>query len=166
MARRGPKRMKLEDPRVQRLLNALRLGHYVEDACEYAPISKPTYYRWLNEAEDIDQKAQRGETLTNEEEEIREIVNAIKVAEMAGQNVALDIIRNAMAGGTWQAAAWFLERRNKKWSNRTEVTGSNGGPVETVSVDELDAKLMGMIAAAKASEAERESHTGTHETKR
>lgn len=157
---------RVKDEQVDRLLEALRKGHYVDEACEYARMSRQTYYRWIREAEAADDKHERGETLTQRETEVRYLRDMLKEAEVSGQNLALDKIHEAIDAGTWQAAAWFLERRNKKWSNRTEVTGSNGGPVETVSVDELDAKLMGMIAAAKASEAERESHTGTHETQR
>ena len=158
----GRKRMTLEDNRVQRLLNALRLGHYVEEACKYAPISEQTYYRWIREGDAVEERIKAGLSLTETEEQIRELCEAIKTAEVTGQNVALDVIRGAMSDGTWQAAAWFMERRNKKWSNRTEVTGRDGGPLEAVSVDDLDDMLMSMIDAAKQSEAERESHTGTH----
>lgn len=162
----GSKRVNADDQRLEKLIEALRKGHYVDEACEYARIGRTTYYRWISEAEALDEKRERGETLTPREEEKRHRRDTLKEAEVVGQNLALDKIHEAIDSGTWQAAAWFLERRNKKWSNRTEVTGRDGGPVETVSVDELDAKLMGMIDAAKASEAERESHTGTHETRR
>tara|TARA_R110000822_G_scaffold148960_1_gene287978 strand:- start:260 stop:739 length:480 start_codon:yes stop_codon:yes gene_type:complete len=155
---------RVKDEQVEHLLEALRKGHYVDEACDYARMSRQTYYRWIREAEALDEKAERNEKLTQRETEIRYLRDTLKEAEVSGQNLALDKIHEAIHDGTWQAAAWFLERRNKKWSNRTEVTGRDGGPLETVSVDELDAKLMGMIDAAKASEAERESRTGTHKT--
>lgn len=156
MTQMGRKRMKLDDPKIHRLINALRLGHYVEDACEYAPISRPTFYRWINEGEELDIRHDAGETLTPQEQEIRDICNTIKAAQIQGQNVALDIVRASMTQGDWRAAAWFMERRNKRWSNRTEVTGKDGGPIESVSLDDLDAKLMGLVAAAKRSEVENE----------
>jgi len=155
---------RVKDEQVSHLVEALRKGHYVEEACEAAHISRQTYYRWLREAELADEKSERGETLTPRETEIRYMRDTLKESEVTGQTLALDKIHEAIDNGVWQAAAWFLERRNKKWSNRTEVTGKDGGPLETVSVDDLDAKLMAMIDAAKASEAERESHTGTHDT--
>lgn len=141
--------MKLGDERVDRLLNALRLGHFVEEACHYAPISKQTYYRWLREGEAVDEKARRGDELTRDDEELRDLCDAIKGAELAGQSAALDVIRKAASEGTWQAAAWFLERRNKKWSNRTEITGPDGGPVRTATVDEVDEQLRRLIEEAK-----------------
>jgi len=155
------KRIAANDERMSKLLEAFRRGHFIEEACDFANVSRTTYYRWMSEAETLDEKVERGETLTPSEKDKRHKRDTLKEAEVVGQNLALDKIHEAIVGGTWQAAAWFLERRNKKWSNRTEVTGRDGGPLETVSVDELDTKLMGMIAAAKASEAESESSSRT-----
>lgn len=147
MARMGRKRMTLDNPRVERLLNGLRLGHFVEEACQHANISKQTYYRWLKEGEALDEKTT---PLTEDEQAIKDLSDAIKAAELAGQSAALDVIRTAASRGTWQAAAWFLERRNKKWSNRTEITGPDGGPVQTITVDEVDEQLRRLIEETKA----------------
>ena len=150
MPKSGPKRITLEDPRVERLLNALKAGHFVDEACQYAPISRQTYYRWLREGQALEDKARRGERITDEEQQIRDLCDTIKAAEISGQNAALDTIRTAIAAGTWQAAAWFLERRNKKWSNRTEITGPDGGPVQTITVEDVDEKIRNLIAASEA----------------
>jgi hypothetical protein len=150
MPKTGRKRISIDDPRVERLLNALKVGHFVEEACKYAPLSKQTYYRWLREGELLDARAEAGETLTPDEQGIRDLCDAIKAAEVSGQNLALDKIREAINLGTWQAAAWFMERRNKKWSNRTEVTGPDGGPVRTVTVEDVDEKIRNLIAASEA----------------
>lgn len=149
MAKRGRKRITLDDPRVERLLNALRLGDFVEEACGYAHITETTYYRWRREGETVAQKHSLGEPINETEAHILEMYEAIKDAEIAGQHAALETIRRAAADGTWQAAAWFLERRNKKWSNRTEVTGADGGPIETVTVEDVDQKIRDLIAAAE-----------------
>lgn len=149
MARTGRKRMTLDDPRVERLINGLRLGHFVEEACQHANISKQTYYRWLKEGEALDEKTT---PLTSDEQALRDLCDAIKAAELAGQSAALDVIRTAAARGTWQAAAWFLERRNKKWSNRTEITGPDGGPVQTLTVDDVDEQLRRLIEETKRGE--------------
>lgn len=149
-----PRRMTLDDPKVQRLLNALKAGHFVQEACQYAPISEQTYYRWLREGAALDAKAAAGEKLTPDEDAQRELCEAIKLAEVSGQNAALDMIREAISAGTWQAAAWFLERRNKKWSNRTEITGPDGGPVQTLTVDDVDQQLRRLIEQTKADSGE------------
>lgn len=150
MAATGRKRISADDPKVKRLIDALAAGHFVEEACQYAPISRQTYYRWLREADALDAKAKQGEPITADEQAIRDLGDTIKKAEVSGQNAALDTIREAIAAGTWQAAAWFLERRNKKWSNRTEITGPDGGPVHTVTVEDVDEKIRNLIAASEA----------------
>ena len=149
MSKRGRKRMALDDPKVQRLLNALRLGDFVEEACSYAHITETTYYRWKREGEAVTQKQITGESLDETEQHILEMYEAIKEAEVSGQHAALETIRTAAKDGTWQAAAWFLERRNKKWSNRTEVTGADGGPIETVTVEDVDQKIRDLIAGVE-----------------
>lgn len=146
----GRKRMTLEHPKVERLLHALNAGHFVQEACQYAPISEQTYYRWLREGQALDEQADRGDPVTEAEQQIRDLCEAIKKAEVSGQNAALDTIREAIRDGTWQAAAWFMERRNKKWSNRTEITGADGGPVQTVTVEDVDEKIRHLIAASEA----------------
>jgi hypothetical protein len=150
MTRRGPKRMTMEHPRVERLINALRLGDFVEEACSYAHISIDSYYRWLREGELLNNRLNNGDVLSKEENDIRELAEAIKEAELGGQHAALETIRTAAKNGTWQAAAWFLERRNKKWSNRTEITGADGAPVLQVTVEDVDAKIRNLIDASKA----------------
>jgi len=148
--RKGPKRMTLEHPKVKRLLEALRHGDFVDDACEYSGISQDSYYRWLREGYQLQRRTDNGEKLNPEEEQIKKLSETIKDAELLGQHAALAVIQRAANSGTWQAAAWFLERRNKKWSNRTEITGADGSPIVTVTVDDVDAKLRNLIDAATA----------------
>ena len=150
MARRGPKRMTLGHPKVERLIEALTLGDFIEEACQYANIDQATYYRWLQKGRDIERRADAGEAITPEESSHRELCEALKEAELKGQHAALATIRRAAKEGTWQAAAWLLERRNKKWSNRTEVTGPDGGPVQVVTPEDVDAKLRGLIDAYRS----------------
>jgi len=152
VARSGPKRMTLEHPKVKRLLEALRHGDFVDDACAYAAISEQTYYRWQREGYELQRRIDAGETLTDEETAIRKLCEAIKEAELVGQHAALAVIQRAANSGTWQAAAWFLERRNKKWSNRTEVTGPDGGPVQVTSREELTDRMLELLDDLEARE--------------
>jgi hypothetical protein len=67
---------------------------------------------------------------------------------------AVALIRKAAMDGTWQAAAWFLERSHPgKWGRqgRLEVTGKNGGAVE-VDVSALEAKVSQILKDTGASE--------------
>ena len=52
-------------------------------------------------------------------------------ADAAVRNVS--IIAKAAQEGTWQAAAWWLERRRKQdWALRHEFTGPDAGPLKII----------------------------------
>ena len=138
--------MTLDHPKVKRLLEALRHGDFIDDACAYSGISEDTFYRWMREGRELQRRLDAGETLTEEETEIRKMSETIKEAELVGQHAALAVIQRAANAGTWQAAAWFLERRNKKWSNRTELTGANGAPISvTTTREELTERMLELL---------------------
>jgi transposase len=87
---------------VQRITEAIRLGATYELACQYAGINYMTFNRWM------DSKS--------------EFCEAVKAAEGKGAIQWLAVIEKAAKEGTWQAAAWKLERRyNKDYGNRTTV---------------------------------------------
>jgi hypothetical protein len=77
--------------REQRLLDALRAGNTRKAACHYAGISEEALARWLRASVDFVDAVQKAES----DAEVR------MVAEIA----------QAARGSTWQAAAWWLERR-------------------------------------------------------
>lgn len=134
---------KLTDDTQQRILDALRLGTTQENAARYAGIGPATYYRWLEQGAQDD--------APDEYREFRDAVEQAR-AEAEVRNVA--IIADAAKRGTWQAAAWFLERSMPKaWSltRRTELTGADGGPVEVaVDVDTLESRLAALIGEQEA----------------
>lgn len=130
---------KLNEERAEAILNALRLGVTQENAARYGGVHPATYFRWLEEGtkDDADDKYR----------EFRAEVEKAR-AEAEVRNVA--IIADAAKRGTWQAAAWFLERSfPRSWSktSRTELTGADGGPV-SVSVDPetLESRIAALIA--------------------
>jgi len=95
-----------------RLFEALRAGNTRKASCAYAGISESTLAIWIERFEDFRDAIQKAEA----DAEIR--------------NVA--IIQKA-ASATWQAAAWWLERKRKgDWAQRTETTGDGGGAVEVL----------------------------------
>lgn len=85
------------------LVQVIGAGNTRRDAAEYVGIGVTTLYRWL-------QRGRKGDAI------YRELWEAVKRAEAKAviRNVA--IIQKA-AEGTWQAAAWWLERkRGEDWS--------------------------------------------------
>lgn len=136
---RTPKR---SPEREQAILNALRVGNTRRAAIAAAEVSVQTFYNWL-------------EDLT--------FLDAVQKAEAEAEQRFLGQVARAAAGGTWQAAAWWLERRmpaDFALRSKVEMTGKDGGPIEHHEVSTLPdherAALAEAIRAHLRSEAEPE----------
>lgn len=119
-------------PEVQSLIvDAIRNGNYMETAAQAVGVDQATVWRWM----------QRG---ADEEQGIYcEFRKAVESARADAEKRDLDIITRAAHDGSWQAAAWKLERRTpQRWGRvtRTELTGADGGAVK-VEVDHKAALL-------------------------
>jgi transposase len=119
---------KLNDETQNRIVTALRAGNYQETAARYAGISVDTFYEWMR----------RG---TQEPGSIyAKFSEAVEIAKAAAEVRDVALIDRAAEEGSWQAAAWKLERKfPHRWGRvqRTEISGPDGAPVKV----ELDAKL-------------------------
>jgi hypothetical protein len=82
---------KYHPARVDAICDALRAGATIEHAAEAAGIHRDTVHEWRTR--------------------YPAFADRIKEAEGAGVLASLRVIRGAAEGGTWQAAAWLLERR-------------------------------------------------------
>ena len=125
-----------------KIIGAIKAGNYLETAAAYAGIDQGTLHRWLNRGQD--------ETETDPRySQFREAVQNAR-AEAEARNVAL--IQRAANEGTWQAAAWYLERTaSNRWGRRAalEVTGEGGGAVQiAVDTDALEAKVRAILGGA------------------
>lgn len=115
-------------PDVQdRVIQAIKMGNYQETAAAYAGISQSTFYHWMD----------RGR---NEPGSIySEFLEAVEKAKADSEVRDVALIEKAATDGSWQAAAWKLERKfPQKWGRvtRTEITGAEGKPISV----EVDAK--------------------------
>lgn len=82
---------KFNDETIAKLTQAIQLGSTFALACKYAQISERTFYEWMANKPQFSQ--------------------AIKEAEGKAAITWLAKIEKAASEGTWQAAAWKLERR-------------------------------------------------------
>jgi hypothetical protein len=78
--------------------------------------------------------------------EYREFRESIKRAEAQAEVVSVARIRQAANEGTWQAAAWYLERKHgDRWGRndkvRQEISGPEGAPVSLTIEDAKKAVL-------------------------
>lgn len=118
---------KLTPETQDRIVTALRAGNYQETAARYAGIDGATFYRWM----------ERG---TEETEGIySEFCEAVENAKAAAEVRDVALIDLAAQDGSWQAAAWKLERKfPNRWGRvtRTEISGPDGAAVKL----EVDAR--------------------------
>jgi transposase len=125
------------------VIDALSAGNYLETAAQYAGIHPATLFRWL----DRGRAALESEDDNHPDKTYGEFCEAVEKARAQSEVRAVALIRKAAMDGTWQAAAWFLERSHPhKWGRqgRVEVTGKGGGPVE-VDVSALEAKVAAIL---------------------
>lgn len=93
--------------RIARIAEGIGLGLTKVLAAKYGGISKTTYYRWL-------ERAKQGEAPFTDFEA------AIQDAEAQNAARCMSVIMKAARSGTWQAAAWTMERRHG-YSARQDV---------------------------------------------
>jgi hypothetical protein len=97
---------------VEKILEALRGGNTRRASCAVADVSQDSLALWLRI--------------------YPEFAEAVEKAEGKAEAKMVSIIRDA-SDTTWQAAAWWLERKHKaEWSSRVEQTGADGSPVKVI----------------------------------
>jgi hypothetical protein len=105
--RKGPR---LSDPRVQRFLEALEAGLFIDGAAAWAGIGERTARRWLSRG--------RTDEATDTPSSYLQLWQAAQVAQAIATTRALEVINTAIRGGDWKAAAWLLEHRwTERWGN-------------------------------------------------
>jgi hypothetical protein len=116
-------------PEVQdRIVAALRAGNYQETAAVYGGIDERTFYRWMEQG-----------ALDDADDIYRQFRQAVEKAKADAEVRDVALIDKAAHDGSWQAAAWKLERKfPNKWGrvNRTEISGPDGAAVKV----DIDAK--------------------------
>jgi len=142
MSERAPldPRGRFNQDRAETLLNMIRGGNTLKVACGFAGIDYTTLRRWVLKADD-----------PTAPQEYVDFKAELEKARAQAQVVAVAQIRKAASDGSWQAAAWFLERSfpedwGRRDTNRVELVGDGGGPVRVVAGMELDAESMTALA--------------------
>lgn len=87
---------------IERVAAGIRLGMTHELSAQYGGINRDTFYRWLKLAKQPDAAKCYSD-----------FSDAIKAAEADNAARCLLAIDEAANDGSWQAAAWMLERRHR-----------------------------------------------------
>ena len=107
-----PRPTKYNPERVQRIVETLRGGNTRRATAWAGGIEIDTFHQWLKRYPAFS--------------------DAVKQAESDAELAMVERVRLASVD-TWQAAAWWLERKLKQdWSARQEQTGADGGAVRVI----------------------------------
>ena len=120
-----PRKMKLTRELISEAEKWIKAGNFTTVVCQYLGIHQSTWYRWMAEGE----KAKKGIK--------KEFYDRIKKAESHSEMRNVQLIQQA-GNETWQAAAWYLERKfPDRWGKREKVDAnlSHSGEVTNKSVD-------------------------------
>lgn len=138
---------KLDDLVSQRIVNAIADGNRIEVAAQLAHVDPRTVYAWMA----------RGKRLDGEPYD--QFYQKVKAARAEAEGLMVQIVRQA-AAKTWQAAAWYLERRYPKhWALRLSRLETQASAMHTVpAVDSAEAagKHEALARALRASDADEE----------
>jgi hypothetical protein len=141
------------NPELQdKIVELIRLGNYASDAAGACGISKGTFFNWCARGKD---EAERRRLLPDakllpNEVKYLEFLDAVEKARDEATVRNVSIIQRAGHDGTWQAAAWWLERTRQNTygrKERLEVTGQDGEAMKiSVDMGELEEKIAQVIA--------------------
>jgi hypothetical protein len=136
------RKSKLTEEIEKRTCNNNKLGLKYEQAALAAGTTERTLYNWKQRGE----KAKSGKYF--------QFVQSLKKAGAEGEGVLLTRIQQEAKEGTWQAAAWILERRHpERWARTTknEITGKDGDRMK-VEVEYINSPITAPGVSSGASE--------------
>lgn len=145
----------LDEDKMERIANALRVGCYIDDAALAAGISTRTYHNWMERGRTERDRIAAGLKADPNEDPFVQFLHTIERAQAEAAVHHLQNIATHAADGSWQASAWILERKfPRKWGrfDRTEHSGPEGGPVRIdVSTEDLERKVQRILESRDVS---------------
>ena len=130
----GPDPLLTDQVRDQ-IVRHLESGSSLEVAARAAGVARRTLQRWLAAGEEAETASEAGSRLSAREQAYLELREAAAEARARAQVRALATIQKAGLDGSWQAAAWFLERvfPEEFSARRQREKGVGGRPVGATS---------------------------------
>lgn len=127
-----------------RIIQALEAGAFFDDACTFANVSRSAAYEWLAKGKDaraVVEEHGPDVKLPGNDQLYLDFADAVERARAGVVVSNLAIIRQAAQGGTWQAAAWYLERTQPHKFGRFQRPDTDE---PTMTTDAARAKLLGL----------------------
>lgn len=117
--------MKITEQVTESLKQALRGGNDVETAAHFAGVSVANVYRWLEIGKFESERISAGEKANPENAPYVEFWEELRKARAEAIVRNVTYIQNAAKSGSWQAAAWWLERAVPEQYSRVKGSGKN-----------------------------------------
>jgi len=118
----------------ERFVALVRAGNYIETVCNAVGIGSSTFYDWMERAEAGEQP-------------YSDFADAVKSADGMAEMEAVEGILTH-AAETWQAFAWFLERRHpKRWRAVSKIEQDVKITDEGPDPDEIAERIRAVLAA-------------------
>jgi hypothetical protein len=120
---------KLTPRTAKRIVESIREGNYIGASCGTAGIDISTYYKCVASSKSDD--APRGFVQFSEE---------VAIARTEAENRMVECIRTPADNGSWQAAAWWLERSQpSRWGRQQRILQEDSAPYRQ-PIEPTDAK--------------------------
>lgn len=120
------RKTKLTPERHDKIVRLIAAGNYAVIASKASGIAEDTYYEWLNRG--------KNDTENHKTSIFTRFSEAIHEAEAKAEADMVILIKTAAVNGNFQAAAWYLERKQAdRWGRsdklKQEITGAGGIPL-------------------------------------
>ena len=146
-------------PEIQEaIVNALSIGAQYKNAAIYGGISEGTFYNWMNRGEEVERQLSEDDdyVLTDEDAIFFEFLQAIRGANATNEVYHVNNLHN-LAPTNPSVSQWILMNRHKYGQpTRIEITGKDGGAIETKDITDPADKAV-RIAALLESAKKRQS---------
>jgi transposase len=122
-----------------KIVEALKMGNYIETAAALAGINKTTIYEWLKRGARELERVENNPNAKIRKDEERFVVfsNAVKKAQAEAEQRDVLIIAKA-SQSDWKASAWRLERKYpQRWGRKDRLDYEAKVTQENVNRDEL-----------------------------
>src|SRR3972149_5380882 len=119
-----------------KIVESLRAGSPIRDACEWAGIDYDAYHSWQQRGKTYEKSLSEGGEIIDGEDVFRQFWLETMSAKAFARVRAIGVVARAMPID-WKAAAWYLERvdpENWRPVNRTEVSGPDGGGFQVPNI--------------------------------
>lgn len=120
------RKTKLTQERHDKIVRLIGAGNYAVIASKASGIAEDTYYEWLNRGKTDLEKGKKSV--------FSRFSEAIREAEAKAEADMVVLVKTAAVNGNFQAAAWYLERKQAdRWGRsdklKQEITGAGGTPL-------------------------------------